>query len=481
MQQQTLLHRSFPLLLALVMVIAIVIETSSVHTVYADPISTFRMQRSTASSDDWTTYLGNSYRTGFNAAESILTPSNVANLKVKWSQFAADGISVQPVEANNVVYWGSWDGYEHAFTTSGAHLWDTQIGQTTDSNCNPQTVGVSDTATIGSIGSTSVVFVGGGNATFYALNANTGAIIWSIRLGSSPSHFLWSSPLLANGSIYIGVASFGDCPLVQGQLVQLNASNGAVQNIFNVVPNGCTGGTVWGSPTLGESGIVIYIATGNPGSCSSAEPYATAIIKLDASTLSVISSWQIPVDQQNGDKDFGSTPTIFDILSGSTENYYIGIAHKNGIYYVFNRSNINAGPVWQVRIANDNADCPQCGDGSISPSAWDGNTLYAAGGSTTINGTNCKGSVRALNPLTGAFLWQDCLQNGPVLGAVTAINGVVIVTQGTEVDLLKATNGNTLFTYTDTRTGSTFYGGAAVANGMVFQGNMDGYLSVLGL
>jgi len=142
---------------------------------------------------------------------------------------------------------------------------------------------------------------------------------------------------------------------------------------------------------------------------------------------------------------------------------------------------LGAGPVWQVRIADDRADCPTCGDGSISPSAWDGTTLYVAGGNTTINGTRCKGSLRALNPLTGTSLWQDCLHNGPVLGAVTVIDGVVMVAQGTEIDMFNAATGNKLFTFTDSRPGSAFFSAAAVAEGMVFQGNLDGYLYTFGL
>ena len=75
-------------------------------------------------------------------------------------------------------------------------------------------------------------------------------------------------------SVYIGVASFGDCPLVQGQLLQLNRVTGALQNTFNVVPNGCTGGGVWGSPTVDAAAGTIYFDTGNSGSCSSSEPLA---------------------------------------------------------------------------------------------------------------------------------------------------------------------------------------------------------------
>ncbi len=481
MQKPVSIRKILPFFLTVAVTVALLAQAFPVDIVQAHSIASSRALAPIVPSDDWKTYLGNKLRTGFNAVESSLTPGNVAHLQLKWSQFAANGVTVQPVVADHVVYWGSWDGFEHAFTTAGARLWDTQIGRTSASGCKPQSVGVTSAAAVGDIGSTRTIFVAGGNATFYALNATTGVVIWSTRLGSSPNHFLWASPLIVDDSVYIGVASFCDRPLVQGQFVQLDASTGAIRHTFNTVPAGCTGGAVWGSPTLGKSGAMIYIATGNAGPCSSNEPYAPAIVELRASDLSVIGSWRLPLNAQSGDKDFGSTPTVFDVATGSTTHYFVSVANKNGIYYTFDRMQIVAGPVWQVRIADDHADCPMCGDGSISPSAWDGTTLYVAGGNTTINGTRCKGSLRALNPLTGASLWQDCLHNGPVLGAVTVTDGVVMVAQGTEINLFNAANGKSLFTYTDARRGSTFFSGAAVAEGRVFQGNLDGYLYAFGL
>lgn len=481
MQQSTSILKNQPRLFTVAVFIALLALVSPVSTIQAGSKAPSRGLVLHASSDDWTTYLGNNLRTGFNAAESTLTPGNVGSLKLQWSQFAAGGVSVEPVEANGVVYWGSWDGSEHAFTIGGKRLWDTNIGQTSVSGCRPSTVGVTSSATIGRTGSTPTLFVGGGNAIFYALNAATGAVIWSTRLATSPNHFLWASPLVVGGSVYIGVASFCDNPPVRGKFVQLDAATGAIENTFFTVPAGCTGGGVWGSPTLGESGNVIFIATGNSGPCSRDEPFSSSIIELQASDLSLVNSWRGLIHTPSGDNDFGSTPTIFNVSAGSGTHRLIGVAHKNGVYYAFNRLHLSDGPIWQVRIAGDNADCPQCGDGSISPSAWDGTTLYVAGGNTTINGISCAGSVRALNPLTGAFIWQHCLHSGPVLGAVTVIGGVVIVAQGTNINMLNAASGNTIFTFTDRRSGSAFFGGAAVAQGMVFAGNLDGFMYAFGL
>ena len=109
------------------------------------------------------------------SSETVINASSAPNLKLQWTHTAGGGISTQPVEANSLVYWGSWDGYEHATNLSDGFVWANYLGQTTDNSCTPVTVGVASTATIATVSingvSTSVDFVGGGDANFYALNA----------------------------------------------------------------------------------------------------------------------------------------------------------------------------------------------------------------------------------------------------------------------------------------------------------------------
>jgi len=434
-----------------------------------------------AATGDWPTYLSNNGRSGYDSSETMINTNSASGLKLHWTHTAAGAISTQPVVANNLIYWGSWDaGNEHATSLTNGHVWTNQLGTTTDSSCNPVSVGVASTSTVATISinghPTSVLFVGGGNARFYALDALTGKFIWNTSLGSSPSHFIWSSPAVYNGSVYIGVASFGDCPLVQGQLVQLNASNGVITHTYNVVPNGCTGGGVSGSPTIDEATGNLYITTGNAGSCGSSESNAPAVVELKASDLSFVRHWQVPSSQQVGDSDFISTPTLF---TGSGGTPLVGVANKNGKFYALNRSAFNNGPVWTAQIASGGG-CPQCGQGSISPAAWDGTTLYVAGGKTTISGSSCKGSVRALNPATGAFIWQHCLNDGPVLAAVTLAPGLVVVCQGRYVMVISASSGTTLFPFLDSNSGSTFYGAPSISNGVIYVGNLDGRLYAIG-
>ena len=437
-----------------------------------------------AASGDWPTYLFNNARGGFNAAETMITPKTAPNLKEDWSykDTAASSISAQPVEANGMIYWGSWnDGVEHALDLTGHQVWGTSVGVSPPANCSNRTLGVASTATIASerIGgiTKSVLYVGGGDVNLYALDALTGAQIWKTPLGTLPDYYIWSSPAVYKGSVYIGVSSRADCPLVQGELVQLDAATGQLLHTFDVVPTGCTGGSIWSSPTIDTQAGTVYVATGNPGPCSQSEPYAVALVELRASDLSVLGYWQVPVNQQGGDSDFGSTPTLFKGTIGGTVTNLVGVANKNGIFYTFAREAVSNGPVWMTTLAIGGGN-PQGGKGSISPAAWDGTTLYAAGGNTTINGQSCKGSLRAIDPSTGSFKWQDCFTDGIVLAAVSLVPGVAFAEEGSHVVAVATRSGKKLF---DFDTLKVIYGAASISNGVVYVGSTNAKLYAFGL
>jgi outer membrane protein assembly factor BamB len=436
---------------------------------------------------DWPMYLADVGRSGYNSTETAINRTTASNLKLHWQYRSGGNISTQPVVVNGMIYWGSWDGYEHATNLSGHQVWQTNLGiNSVPSGCHPPKAGVASIAAVDSVNingtMTSVVFVGGGDANFYALNANTGTIIWKTPLGTLPATFLWSSPVVYQGSVYMGVSSFGDCPLVQGQLVKMNEATGSIQNVFNNVPNGCIGGAVWSSPTIDASTNDVFIATGTiHPQCSSPEPHTLSMIELHASDLSFVGSWQLPPSDWIGDStDFGATPTLFQATINGKLQYLVGANNKNGKFYAFVRGAISNGPIWEDHIAAPGR-CPLCGQGAISSAAWNGSTLFIAGGQTTINATACKGSVQAVNPATGAYLWQRCLNDGAVLAPVTLVPGVAIVTAGKDVLLLNTSTGQTLNTLTDTRNNSRYFAGASVSNGILYTANMDFNLYAYGL
>ena len=420
------------------------------------------------------TYRGDLGRSAYYPSQTGVTIANAPNLKVHWTDTGGTGSFAQPIVANNMVYWGDWNGLEHGTDLSGNDVWTVNVGVDSDSACSPPVSGPSGTVTAAMMGATPVVYVPGGDDNFYALNALTGALIWKTNLGTLPADFLWSSPILYNGSIYEGIASFGDCPLVQGQLVQMNASTGAIQHVANMTPNGCIGAGIWTSPTIDPSDGSIYVTTATPNACSTPGEMAPAIVKLRASDLSVLSSWTVPVAEQAfGDEDFGATPTLFTATINGVPRALVGALNKNGLFYAWDRSNVAAGPVWQSTIAD-----PSGSPRSIVSAAWDGSLLYTGGGSAIINGTSCYGNISALDPATGAFVWRSC-QTSFMTAGLTEVPGLIIegVGAGGNLVFLNAATGATVTTF---NTQSMVQGEVTVSNGIVYVPVAKGNLIALG-
>lgn len=446
---------------------------------------------------DWTQYLHDNTRSGY-TTDGAVTVANAPNLSARpnWPvNLGGQTISTQPLVVNGVVYSGSWDGNEYAISSSGSVIWKTALGITDPNNSAcPYPVGVSSTAAFASVTvggdshPSSVLFlgaggndkVGGGQARVDALDAATGAIRWSVPVGASPATFLWSSPVVYTPagatapSVYIGVASYGDCPLVQGKVLQFDARNGRLQYEFDTVPHGCLGGSVWGSPTIDPSDGSVYVATGNGDSCSTPGGHNESVIKLRASNLSMVGSWQIPARQSFFDNDFGSTPTLFTgtVTPNGARRSLVGVAAKTGLFYIFNRANVAAGPVAELRIAQPGG--PDQGLGSISPAAWDGSRLYIGGGQPFANNSSLRGVVYAWNPNNlSAPVWTDPMP-GTVLGAVTAAPGLVIFGQGPTVSVVRASDGSGLRWLT---AGSgVFEGAPSLSRGVLYEGDTNGNL-----
>jgi polyvinyl alcohol dehydrogenase (cytochrome) len=421
---------------------------------------------------DWPAYLNGNSRTGYARDETVLTPETVSKLEPRWTVRGSSTISDQATVVGDRVYWGSWDGFEHATDVeTGKELWRTYLGDETDRNCVPAHLGVASTAEIHSIRISGkpvpVLFVGGGDGGFYALKADSGAVLWSRNFGSPQKGvFIWSSPAVYGGSVYVGVGSIGDCPAVPGKLVKLNAATGATEATFTTVPRGCIGATVWTSPAIDETTGTVFITTGNAGDCARPEPLAEAMIALTTAHLSLVGAWRIPPKDNVPDGDYGGTPTLFTATIGGVRHRLVGAAGKNGFYYAFDRRNVAAGPVWKTARISFLPD-------TKAPSAWDGRHLYVAGHRTVIDGRKCEASIRAVDPTTGHFVWEDCLRGGAPNGALTAIPGVVFEGVGSVLYAVRSRDGRVLFSYHDTSF-HWFYSPAAVARGSLYIGNSDG-------
>lgn len=420
-----------------------------------------------AASGDWYTFLHDPQRTAA-GNDTAISASNASQLGLKWAFKTGGPIAASPTVVGNTVYVGSWDGYEYALNaTTGALIWKTFLGQTT-APCYPQLAGVSSAADVEG----GVLYIGGGDSYWYALDPATGNVLWKIFVGdNTKGWYNWASPLIYNGYAYVGTASVGDCPLIPGQLLQISLSTHQIVNTFNGVPQGQVGAGIWTTPSIDPVTNTIFVTTGTRN--QDTQMMAEAVIALDANTLAVKSSWAISNSMQAVDSDFGNTPILFNDSHG---NPLVAAVNKNSFLYAWNRNNLSAGPVWS-QVVTLPGSCPQCGDGSASSGAFANGTLFQAGGSVVINGVGYRGSVNALNPDNGNFLWQHP-ETGPVIPGLAYSNGLIVDGAGATVEVLDASSGTRLWSYT---TGGYLYAAPSVAYGQIYTGGTDDNVYAFGL
>jgi outer membrane protein assembly factor BamB len=409
---------------------------------------------------DWSRYLYSDKHQGVNPAETYLSKSSLASLSLKW-KFATKGrLAAEPVVVNGIVYQPSWDGYVYAINaSSGTQAWKTFLGVYTSPQCQSYHRGASGTAVVNN----GVVYASAGRY-FYALRTTDGSIIWNTTLGTSgtDNDFIWAGAALANGTIYVGVASLCDNPLTQGMLYALNKTDGSIAAQAKMVPDGSLGGGIWNVPTIDLATNTVIVTTGSIEKTKRI-PMTAAIASFDLKTLAVKQYWQVPVNDLYGDADWGCTVTLFPGPGGKT---YVGCINKNNIYYVFDEAHISAGPIWQQRLAaaGDHGGV----DGSFATAPYLNGILYISTVNTVIDGISYGGSIGAFDALTGTQLWRFGTASH-LVGSPIIANGLLYDGQGKTMEVRDLTTGQVLFSYTV----GNIMGSVTVANGVVYLPSFD--------
>lgn len=404
---------------------------------------------------NWSQYLYSAAHSSDNKAATVITTTNAADLAQAWQfQPAAapikglHGFLSSPTVYNGVIYIGAENGYFYAVNeTTGKVIWSVFVGYVTHKTCGAQ--GFTSTATVAPDPTTGTptVYVYGASGYLYAFNAANGTEVWPPAVVAIPSttvndYYAWSSPLVLNGRIYVGVSSQCDVPLVQGRLDAFDQATGALEHTFDTTPAGTRGASIWSSPASG--GSAIFITTGNGGTHSD----GFSVVKLNESLTKMLGIWTIPAAQRIKDSDFGGSPGFWRATLNGVVTQMVGACNKNGNFYAFAAGHLTAGPVWTSQIGAGSGSPPEC----IAAPVWDGSHLYLSTDGTTIGGTAVAGSVQEVNPATGAPVWQTGLA-GPILGTPGMDGSGVIAaasygsgssTNG--VYLINSTNGAILHT-----------------------------------
>ena len=376
---------------------------------------------------DWSSYLFAADHAGYNPSATTITTATAATLvKVwHWTPAAAKagqvgGLYASPVVSGGLVFIGARTGIFYALNeATGAVVWKRTFAPIVGTTCGPQgftaTASVEPDPTTGN----ATVYVAAPDGYLYAMDAATGATVWSsvvaIPSKTKNDYYNWASPTVSGGVVYMGIASECDTPLVRGGVIAVDQGTGTRLGTYYTTPVGEVGAGGWGSVLVTDTGQV-FATTGNGPANSDQQAIVRLVLDPVAGTLTRVDLWAIPkTDQVTPDSDFGTSPTPFVATIAGVPTSMVGGCNKDGYYYALQAANLAAGPVWSLKVG----DAYLRGTGQCDASAvWDGSRLFVAANSTVINGVAVKGSIRQLDPSTGAVLWATALP-GPAIGSPT--------------------------------------------------------------
>jgi len=383
-----------------------------------------------------------------------------------WTRRLGGPVASSPTVYGRTVYVGDWSGTEWSIDAeTGQEIAARYLGLTDAPQCNPPALGV----TSAGAADRGVLFVAGGDDSFYALDLADLSIRWRRSLGDNSAtggYYGWCSPAVVGDRVLQGIASNCDNPFVPGGLVALDARTGDLLASVSFVPRGQVGNGIWTSPAVDVEAGKVFVTTGSGLAYGTGLGYS--IVRLDLASLSVEDWWKVGLSGPFWDADWGSSPTLFLDPQGRK---LVGAGHKDGHYYGFDRGRLGDGPVWSTAVATE-GEVPQGGDGTISTAAFDGARLYVGGGIPPEGSGDVLGSVSALDPATGAILWRAGFP-GPVLAPVSVVNGVAFAAGGNLVAAIDGMTGRFLWSF---QTPSPCYGGIAIAGKSILFGDQAGNL-----
>ena len=455
-----------------------------------------------------------------------ISASTVSTLQPKWVFTTGGDVSARAAVVNSIAYFPDWAGNLWAVNAvNGKLVWGHQLSDyglpaNTTSRTSPALDDNGATVYVGTQATPQ-------GAWLLAINARTGVLLWKTVLDSDPYAIDTTSPVIYKGVVYTGVASviegataFGfniaSDPNARGSVVAVNASTGVIKWKTFTVPTGYWGGGVWGSnPVVDAARGAVFVGTGNNyiapndpaflscmsrggtyATCQSPNNHADSILALDMSTgaikwATLLETWnqsayvngsdfwnvdcslglyQCPVNP-GPDFDFGSAPNEITYTgSDGKAHTIIGAGQKSGIYYALNPD--TGATLWQTQVG------PGSSLGGMEwGSASDGKRIYVQIANLygiPYSGGNA-GSWSALDPATGSIVWQRADPNGSLaLGPVAVGNGVVYggsmsgATGANTMLAMDAATGNVLWSYAP---GSSVIAGATLVQNTVYWGS----------
>lgn len=241
---------------------------------------------------DWPMYGQNLAGTREQKAETTIGPSEAMDLTAEWfalsSIFGGGSFSGTPVVANGCLYIGSNTGNVAALNAdTGAIVWSTKL------EANPP--GGNGGAIVGSLAyheGDVIVLVNQMFAPYaISLDANTGETNWKTIVDTDDiADYANASPVIFDGMLFYAMSGpdSGDdySDRAHQRYYILDVATGEILANPTIIPqkdydNGHRGGAIWATPAIDEESGFLYVGTGNPVSRRFEHRYDNAIIKID--------------------------------------------------------------------------------------------------------------------------------------------------------------------------------------------------------
>lgn len=463
-----------------------------------------------------------------------LTADRIPSLTLKWAFAFPNGSSAfgQPAVVNGRVFVGSDNGYVYALDArNGCAHWSFQAQAGVRTAIS---IGALDAAAAGS-GSPRprlAAYFGDLKGNVYAVDAATGAQLWTVRGDRHPLTRITGAPTLVDGRLYVPLSSLEEgaganpnyeCCTFRGGVIALNAQTGAeIWRAYTVpvTPKrikknskgtqlwGPAGSAVWSAPTIDTKRGLVYVATGNGYNDPAAET-SDAVVAFDLKTGRLRWSKQVTPndayvvgcganaasrdncpDDEGPDFDFGNSPILRTLPNGRS---ILTLGQKSGVAWGLDPDR-DGTIVWQKRLGQGSAL-----GGMEWGSAADATLAYFPIADAQ-HGPTAAGGLYALRLGTGEQVWswrpknecqpsdRNCVEAHSA--AITVIPGAVFA--GTTTGKLRAhstTDGHVLWEFDTARAFETVNGvagkggslngpGPVVADGMVFTNSGYAYLGM---
>jgi len=469
---------------------------------------------------DWRNWGGGRDNARQALAEHRISPSTVHQLALRQTVETGGDVAATPTVDAQAVYFPDFGGNLYALDrSSGELLWSRRVSEFTgdSKSWTRSSPAVSERLLI--IGDQ----VGG---RVIAVDKVSGTVVWVQQIETFPGAFITSSPVIFGHRVFVGVASAeegaalvpGETLSFRGSVVALDLNTGVTLWRRYTVPEGYTGGAVWGSsfsvdPARGQ----LYVSTGNnygvPDSvdacivgaaddaakdaCLAPDDYVDSVLALDIASgevrwgrrISGPDAWTAscvidlggaPCGEAGGqDYDFGQAPMLIHTVVNGQPRALLGLGQKSGMFWALDPDNGNV--VWSQRVGPGGLT-----GGIMWGSATDGKRVYVALANAAHTpfklGPDFErewnaGAWAALDAATGAFIWQipatgrdpeNARYGAEALGPLTVANGVLFApSMSGDMVAIDASKGTILWKYT--AAGSVFCG-PSVVDGTVYWG-----------